>query len=111
LDECETGLHNCHDDAYCTNTKRSFTCTCKPGYSGDGVNCAGNKATYAAVEHFRVTPYLFPDVDECNTEKHQCDEAISLCVNTKGSFECYCQKGYFKSGQHKCTGNIHFKIS
>ncbi|CAH3026973.1 unnamed protein product [Porites evermanni] len=43
LDECKTGLHNCHDDAYCTNTKRSFTCTCKQGYTGDGVNCAGSK--------------------------------------------------------------------
>ena len=42
VDECYAGLHNCHDDAYCTNTKRSFTCTCKPGYTGDGVNCAGN---------------------------------------------------------------------
>ncbi|CAH3140339.1 unnamed protein product [Porites lobata] len=43
LDECKTGQHNCHDDADCTNTKRSFTCTCKPGYIGDGVNCAGSK--------------------------------------------------------------------
>ena len=43
VDECESGLHNCHDDADCTNTKRSFTCTCKPGYSGDGVNCEGKK--------------------------------------------------------------------
>ncbi|CAH3023967.1 unnamed protein product [Porites evermanni] len=41
--ECKTGLHNCHDDAYCTNTKGSFTCTCKQGYSGDGVNCTGSK--------------------------------------------------------------------
>ena len=42
VDECYAGLHNCHNDAYCTNTKRSFTCTCRPGYNGDGVNCAGN---------------------------------------------------------------------
>ena len=42
VDECETGLHNCHDDAECTNTKHSFKCTCKSGYSGDGVNCEGS---------------------------------------------------------------------
>ena len=42
VDECETGQHNCHDDAKCTNTKRSFKCTCKSGYFGDGVNCEGS---------------------------------------------------------------------
>ncbi|CAH3182773.1 unnamed protein product, partial [Porites lobata] len=83
LDECETGLHNCHDDAYCTNTKRSFTCTCKRGYSGDGVNCA--------------------DVNECITGEHNCD-ANAVCNNTEGSFECTCKPGYSGNGVN-CTGD------
>ena len=29
-------------DAFCNNTHGSFNCTCKPGFTGDGENCAGN---------------------------------------------------------------------
>ncbi|CAH3177508.1 unnamed protein product [Porites lobata] len=83
LDECKTGLHNCHNDAYCTNTKHSFTCTCKAGYTGDGVNCA--------------------DIDECDTGKHSCDVTSSVCHNTIGSFGCACWEGYFEDGENTCT--------
>ena len=40
INECETGEHNCSaDHAYCNNTKGSFTCFCKPGYTGNSLNC------------------------------------------------------------------------
>ena len=39
VDECETDLNNCHENAQCANTEGSFTCTCKPGYTGDGTKC------------------------------------------------------------------------
>ena len=43
INECETGEHNCNaDHAYCNNTKGSFTCFCKPGFTGNGLNCTGN---------------------------------------------------------------------
>ena len=44
MDECASGIHNCHVDATCTNTKGSFRCTCLHGYSGDGVSCVGKSS-------------------------------------------------------------------
>ena len=43
INECEAGKHNCDSNANCKNTKGSFVCTCKPGYSGDGVDCTGDE--------------------------------------------------------------------
>ena len=45
INECEAGKHNCHANAICKDTRGSFVCTCKPGYSGDGVNCTGENNT------------------------------------------------------------------
>ena len=42
IDECATETHICSVDAVCDNTKGSYNCTCKPGYSGDGRTCKGN---------------------------------------------------------------------
>ena len=41
VDECAEGTHNCSGKAECNNTKGSFNCTCKTGFTGDGQNCSG----------------------------------------------------------------------
>ena len=41
IDECVTSTHNCSESADCTNTNGSFTCQCKEGYTGDGIECGG----------------------------------------------------------------------
>jgi len=42
-DECLLGEDNCHANAVCNDTIGSFNCTCKEGYSGDGVTqCKGD---------------------------------------------------------------------
>ena len=41
INECIEGTSNCSADAVCNNTKGSYNCSCKPGYSGDGQICQG----------------------------------------------------------------------
>jgi len=41
IDECAENNGGCHAQAVCNNTEGSFTCTCNPGYTGDGFNCTG----------------------------------------------------------------------
>ena len=42
MDECL--YHQCDVNAICNNNLGSFSCECKPGYSGDGFNCTGRIA-------------------------------------------------------------------
>ena len=41
INECETEKHHCDSNAFCNNTKGSYICRCKPGFTGNGVNCTG----------------------------------------------------------------------
>lgn len=47
--------------------------------------------------------YFFsPDVDECTSGEHHCDEKSESCRNMPGSFTCDCQKGFRRDGD-KCV--------
>ena len=41
VDECALGTDNCDVNADCTDTDDAFYCTCKSGYTGNGVTCTG----------------------------------------------------------------------
>jgi len=41
VDECAVNNGGCSSSADCTNTPGSFSCTCLPGFRGDGFNCTG----------------------------------------------------------------------
>ncbi len=41
IDECSEGPDACHIYANCTDTPGSYSCTCNPGYQGNGSICDG----------------------------------------------------------------------
>ena len=41
VDECQLGGHSCDSHASCLNTPGSFSCSCQPGWVGDGFECRG----------------------------------------------------------------------
>lgn len=43
VDECSEGTDDCHIDAICQNTPKSYKCLCKPGYKGEGRQCEGER--------------------------------------------------------------------
>lgn len=52
---------------------------------------------------FQVCPFSPADVNECDLNPNIC--LHGECENTKGSFICHCQLGYFvKKGTTGCTG-------
>ena len=59
-DECAQGLFSCNENAFCTNTDGSYTCTCKPGCMGDGrAFCNGKSLPYCWVP-MPSYPHLVP---------------------------------------------------
>ena len=41
LDECSAETSPCNKNADCSNSDGSYSCTCKQGFTGDGVICTG----------------------------------------------------------------------
>jgi len=84
INECDVGPFTCDDNAACTNTPGSFTCTCNTGY----------------VEEFSLEEeeYYCWSINECeNASDNTCD-TNAKCTNTDGSFTCACNAGYFATG-------------
>lgn len=77
IDECYSGIHNCDLHATCANTQGSFTCSCNPGWIGNGTSCE--------------------DDDECAKGIHNCHQNAT-CTNTIGSFTCACADGFYGDG-------------
>lgn len=44
LNECELANGGCHNNATCQNNIGSRTCTCKHGFTGDGINMCNGKS-------------------------------------------------------------------
>ncbi|CAK6444003.1 unnamed protein product [Pipistrellus nathusii] len=128
VDECSEGTDECHIDAICQNTPKSYRCLCKPGFQGEGWKGGGKKcedideceidAYNGGCVHecinipgnYRCTCFdgftlahdghNCLDVDECQDNNGGCQQ---ICVNALGSYECQCHSGFFLSdNQHTC---------
>ncbi|XP_049740558.1 signal peptide, CUB and EGF-like domain-containing protein 1 isoform X1 [Elephas maximus indicus] len=123
VDECSEGTDDCHIDAICQNTLKSYKCLCKPGYKGEGRQCEDideceNDYYNGGCVHecinipgnYRCTCFdgfmlaqdghNCLDVDECQDNNGGCQQ---ICVNAMGSYECQCHSGFFLSdNQHTC---------
>ncbi|CAH3140654.1 unnamed protein product [Pocillopora meandrina] len=119
VDECSSGFHSCSADAVCNNTKGSYYCTCKPGYSGDGWSCNDINECIEGISNCSIDAVCnntkgsynctckpgysgngqtCKDIDECSTGNDNCS-ANSECSNTKGSYSCTCKPGYSGDGR------------
>eukprot|EP00794_Sanderia_malayensis_P014697 gene14697-16223_t len=89
IDECHLRVHDCHENATCTNTHGRFSCTCKYGFTGNGTMCK--------------------DVDECRSQTHNCDQRAK-CVNMLGGYICNCNDGFMGDGR-SCADINECKIA
>ena len=50
VDECSASMPVCDVNADCKNTRGSYRCSCKTGFTGDGKTCTGKRvAEYLSV--------------------------------------------------------------
>ncbi|XP_048463638.1 signal peptide, CUB and EGF-like domain-containing protein 1 [Rhincodon typus] len=81
VDECAVGTDDCHIDAICQNTPKSYKCICKPGYKGDGKQCE--------------------DIDECDNDYN--GGCVHECINIPGNYRCTCYDGFMLAHDgHNC---------
>ena len=69
-DECKKDLHDCDENAICTNFDGGFSCACAPGFSGDGKTCVKDA------------------VDPCSTSLNPCDPN-AICTANGDSGNAY----------------------
>ncbi|CAI8021725.1 Fibrillin-2 [Geodia barretti] len=126
IDDCESGLSNCADNARCVDQVEGFGCQCVEGYTGDGFNdctnidecgieqdqcehsCTDTEGSYNCTcgPGFTLAPDGLNclDVDECETVS--CTGLDLVCVNNRGSYSCQCMPGYSNSSEYNNCTNI-----
>ncbi|XP_036063496.1 signal peptide, CUB and EGF-like domain-containing protein 1 [Onychomys torridus] len=86
VDECSEGTDDCHIDAICQNTPKSYKCLCKPGYKGEGRQCE--------------------DIDECENDYYN-GGCVHDCINIPGNYRCTCFDGFMLAHDgHNCLAPL-----
>lgn len=93
----------------CENTKGSYRCSCTTGFrlSHDERSCEGRSRPSPNIIFLnclgkKTSACVWTDINEC--EANPCKQE---CINTYGSYSCYCQPGYKKNEKNEslCDGN------
>ncbi|MFT7625018.1 MAG: hypothetical protein ACI9WU_004209, partial [Myxococcota bacterium] len=92
-DEC-TSPSSCHNDAQCVNLAGTFTCTCSPGFFGDGQSCAACSPCLA--DQFEATACTTTQDSSCGP----CDASCTACNGASNADCTDCPAGFaLSSGQ------------
>ena len=107
LDECLVNEYTCPANSECSNlnivtTGRPYECVCSNGYV-PVYNMTQNTTDANGVNYYDVISC--EDVNECDWGNVTCS-AVTMCVNTDGSFHCGCEVGYTTDPAcNACIGN------
>lgn len=71
FDECLTEPGPCGDNANCNNTDGSYICSCKKGFTGDGITCEGRRGVIIFIKQ-----QDFKMASTCNDFRSSPSEAI-----------------------------------
>ena len=67
IDDCESGLSNCADNAHCVDQVGGFGCQCVEGYTGDGFNYCISELSHLNMMHtlleFRILKQILMNVE------------------------------------------------
>ncbi|XP_035691358.1 fibrillin-3-like [Branchiostoma floridae] len=86
IDECATDTDNCHEDASCTDTDGSFTCTCNDGYTGSGLHCAPECIVPTPPLHGAVTCGVAEGFQKyCSLS---CQDSHDFAIEPADSYRC-----------------------
>ena len=110
-DMCVQGVHPCHANASCSSRNATLTCTCQPGFIGDGITCSAVCAS-GCVHGDCLAPGVCTchlsadgtrpgwggvDCSVCVQGAHSCHDNAT-CSSENGKLACECQPGYAGDG-------------
>ncbi|KAG7456036.1 hypothetical protein MATL_G00247470 [Megalops atlanticus] len=93
VDECSKESPPCKENQYCLNTDGSYSCkACDKVCSG----CSGPGPEHclACADGYKDEEGTCIDINECELADPACPGEHRECVNTKGSYKCYCVSGF-----------------